>query len=73
MRALLALIVIAVAAGGIYVVLTVGCEEAPDFFLFRGACDRGVQESATQISIGVALVVGVAFVLDRRQRRRRRG
>ncbi len=73
MRALLALIVIAVAAGGIYVVLTVGCEEAPDFFLFRGACDRGVQDSAVQISIGVALVVGVAFVLDQRQRRRRRG
>jgi len=68
-RALLALVVIAVAAGGIYAVLTVGCEEAPDFFLFRGACERGVQDSALQISIGVAVVVGIAFVLDQRRRR----
>jgi hypothetical protein len=68
---LLALLVIAVAAGAVWGMLALGCDAAPDFVLIRGACDRGVQESALAISAGVTVVVGGAFMLDRRRRRRR--
>jgi len=69
---LLALVVIAVAGAGIWATLAVGCDVAPDSVFFEGACERGVRESALAITAGVALVVGAAFVLDRRRRRGRR-
>lgn len=69
---LLGLLVIAIAGAAVWGMLTIGCDVAPDFALFRGACDRGVTESALAITAGVIVVVGAAFVLDRRRRRRRR-
>ena len=69
---LLGLLVIAVAGATVWGMLTIGCDVAPNFVLFRGACDRGVTESALPITAGVVVVVGAAFVLDRRRRRGRR-
>ena len=70
MRLLLSLVVLAVAAGAVWAMLSIGCDSAPDFVLWRGACDRGVEESATQIAAGVAVVIGLALLLDARRRRR---
>ena len=71
MRALLAVVVFAVAAGGTYAVLTIGCDVAPDFVLLRGACEQGVDESAVQIAAGAGAVIAVAYLLDARRRHRR--